>query len=179
MSDEEWEEDLLDPDIYSVALDRARKITIHMRKAWEYLIPIYNKLEDFLRINVSKLSNPSKEYEVIAIDSTFSPTLSLRGLRAGFILLAAITYPKAERPIFRLRSIRGEFSEEEESYSYLSSVIAKREELKLMEDIISRRDKYHREPRFFIIAKYKLRNLPPHTTCASTNHQNMAVPLGV
>ncbi len=142
MSDEEWEEDLLDPDIYSVALDRARKITIHMRKAWEYLIPIYNKLEDFLRKNVSKLSNPSKEYEVIAIDSTFSPTLSLRGLRAGFILLAAITYPKAERPIFRLRSIRGEFSEEEESYSYLSSVMAKREELKLMEDIISRRDDF-------------------------------------
>ncbi len=142
MSDVEWEEDLLDPDIYSVALSRARKITAYMRKAWEYLAPVYNKLEGFLRKKVSRLSDPSKEYEVIAIDSTFSPTLSLRGLRAGFILLAAITYPKARRPIFRLKSIRGEFSEEEESYSSLSSVMAKREELRLMEDIILRREDF-------------------------------------
>ncbi len=142
MSDVEWKGDLLDPDIYSAALDRARKITIHMRRAWKYLIPIYDKLGRFLRENVLRLGDPPKEYEIVAIDSTFSPTLSLRGLRAEFILLAAVTYPKARRPIFRLKSIREDFNEEEELYSSLSSVMAKREELKLMEDIISRREDF-------------------------------------
>ncbi len=137
MSEEEWEE-LLDPDVYSVALNRARRIVNHMRRAWEYLVPVYDRLRRFVRDNVSKMGDPSKEYDVVAIDSTFSPTLSLRGLRAGFILLAAVTYPKSGRPIFRLKPIRGEFSEEEASYSSLSSVIAKREELKLMRDIISK-----------------------------------------
>ncbi len=136
MSEEEWVEDILDPDIYAVALTKARRIVSSMRRAWEYLTPVYERLESSVRTSVSKLKEPSRAYDVIAIDSTFSPTLSLRGLRAGFVLLAAITYPKPRRPIFRLRPVRSGFDEEEEPSS-LPSIVAKREELKMMRDILA------------------------------------------
>ncbi len=140
---EEWGEDLLDPDVYSVALEKARKIAGSMREAWEYLLPVYERLASVVRRDVRELSESHKEYGVIAVDSTFSPTLSLRGLRAGFILLAAVTYPKPSRPIFRLKPVRSGLRDEDEDPSdAIVSVRAKKEELLLIRDILIHRGDY-------------------------------------
>ncbi len=140
---EEWGEDLLDPDVYSVALERARKIAGSMREAWEYLLPVYERLASVIRGDILKLGESHEEYEVIAVDSTFSPTLSLRGLRAGFILLAAVTYPRPSRPIFRLKPVRSGLRDEDEDPSdAVVSVRAKKEELLLIRDILLHREDY-------------------------------------
>ncbi len=140
---EEWGEDLLDPDVYSVALEKARKIAGSMREAWEYLLPVYERLAPVIRGDIRELSESHEEYEVIAVDSTFSPTLSLRGLRAGFILLAAVTYPRPSRPIFRLKPVRSGLRDEDEDPSdAIVSVRAKKEELLLIRDILIHRDDY-------------------------------------
>ncbi len=138
MSEEEWEE-FLYPDVYSIALDKAVGIVNAMKKAWKYVQPIYERLEDEIRSKVRVLGKPSNSYDVIAVDSTFTPTISLRGIRTGFILLAAVTYPKPERPIFRLKTFKGKFDEEEEPSS-TPSVIAKKAEILVIRDLLRRND---------------------------------------
>ncbi len=140
MSEEEWEE-VLDPDVYSIALDKAVGIVNAMKKAWEYVQPVYEELEDKIRSEVRILREPSKSYDVIAVDSTFTPTISLRGIRTGFVLLAAVTYPKPDRPLFRLKTFRDKFDEEEEPSS-LPSAAAKKAEILVMRDLLRKREDF-------------------------------------
>ena len=143
MEDGEWSEEVLDPDVYTMALERARRIVDSMKDAWNYLLPVYERIASDVRGDARRLGEPSREFQVVAVDSTFSPTLSLRGLRTGFILLAAVTYPRPSRPTFRLKPVRGGLGgEDEEPSDTIVSVRAKKEELLLIKDILARRDDY-------------------------------------